>query len=194
MAPLYTDSAIILRRIRFSETSLILTCLTASRGKVKISARGALRPHSPLSGRLDLGHTTRLVWTPARRGDLHPLKEAEVLAPFVPSEPAHLSLMAAGYFFTLTEAVTSPGEPCGELFHLLERGLGYLNRQSPDRRAVRHYEKELTTLLGILDPQAPSPIVLLGSYIGSIPPLREELWSILPERHSSNASQTESIN
>jgi DNA repair protein RecO len=178
-----TDSAIILHRTRFSETSLILTCLTSAHGKVKISARGALRPHSPLSGRLDLGHTTRLVWAPSRKSELHPLREAEILRAFTPAEPAHLSLMAATYFSALAEAVTSPGEPCPQLYHLLERGLGYLNKEPPDRRALRHYEKELTHLLGILDPQAVSPVLLLGQYIGKIPALREEMWPVLPERH-----------
>jgi DNA repair protein RecO (recombination protein O) len=184
----HTDSAIILRRTRFSETSLILTCLTVSQGKVKISARGALRPHSPLSGRLDLCHITRLVWAPSRRSDLHPLREAEILHAFVPNEPAHVALMAAAYFCALAEAVTSPGEPCAELFHLLERALGYLGRQSPDRRALRHFEKELASLLGILDPQADSPVLLLGHYIGSIPSLRDELWPMLPERRENTSA------
>ena len=184
MSAVYSDFIIILRRARFSETSLLLTCLTQSHGKVKISARGALRPHSSLSGRLDLWHLTRAVWVPSRKGEVHALREAEIIVPFQPAEPAHVVLLVAAYFSALAELVSTPGEAQPEVFHLLQRALQYLTRQKPDQRAVIHFERQLAHILGILDPSSQDPAQLLRSYIGKLPDLREEIWPQLATKSS----------
>ena len=46
--------AILLRRYRFSENSLVVVWLTDTHGKVKTSVRSATKPGSPFAGRLEL--------------------------------------------------------------------------------------------------------------------------------------------
>jgi DNA repair protein RecO (recombination protein O) len=173
--------AIALRRSRFSETSLMITWLTMEHGKLRTAARGVLRPNSPLSGRVDLFHETRIFWVPARRGDVHALREAEILEPFLPAEPAHLSLLVAAYFAELTDQTTQPEEPQPALYDLLRRALGYLRLHAPSKHAVRHFENEAARLLGIREENKPAH-GLLREYVGFLPVQRAELWPHLPEK------------
>ena len=53
-AALETTAAILLRRIKLTESSLIVTWFTEAHGKLKTVAKGARRPRSPFAGRLDL--------------------------------------------------------------------------------------------------------------------------------------------
>ncbi|MEO6789128.1 MAG: recombination protein O N-terminal domain-containing protein, partial [Chthoniobacteraceae bacterium] len=49
-----TTAAILLRKTRFSETSLIVTWFTRDCGRLKTIVKGALRPKSRFAGVLDL--------------------------------------------------------------------------------------------------------------------------------------------
>jgi DNA repair protein RecO (recombination protein O) len=173
-------AAIAIRRSRFSETSLMVTWFTEQGGKVRTSARGALRPSSPLAGRIDLFHETRIFWVASRRGDVHTLKEAEIILPFAPGEPAHLGVQAAAYFAELVAQCTQPEESHPEIYDLLRRGLGYLKKKPPSVPALHHFEKELARFLGIYEKERPAVDALRG-YIGHLPPQRAELFSVLRE-------------
>lgn len=174
-------NAVALRRSRFSETSLMVTWFTSEHGKVRTSARSALRPGSPLAGRVDLFHETRIFWTPARRGDVHTLKEAEITCAFRPVEPVHSAIQAASYFAELVGQCTQPEEPQPELYDLLLRALGFLRQNPPSRLAVRYFEKETARFLGILEERR-EPEISLREYMGFSPPQRGSLWSQLPEK------------
>jgi DNA repair protein RecO (recombination protein O) len=171
-------AAIAIRRNRFSETSLMVTWFTEGGGWVRTSARGALRPGSALSGRIDLFHETRIFWTQSRRSDVHTLKEAEIISPFSPVEPVHLSVQAAAYFAELTAQCTQPEEPHPEIYDLLRRGLGYLKRKPPTLPAIHHFEKELARFLGIYEKDCPA-VNALREYIGRLPPHRGKLLSLI---------------
>jgi len=173
------SEAIAIWRRRFSESSLIVTWFTASHGKIKTSARGALRPKSPLAGRIDLFHETRIGWTPARKGDVHYLREAEVRLPFTPTS-AHTALLCASYFAALVDATSQPGDPHADVYDLLVRALRYLRKKIPTRTGVYHFEKELAKALGIWDPGQPhGAFPALENYAGQLPPSRRSLLDSL---------------
>ncbi len=169
-------TAIALWKTRFSETSLIVTWLTASQGKIKTSARGVLSPRGALSGRVDLFHETRIVWNPARKGEIHTLREAEVFRPFRPAAPSHTTLLAASYFASLTDLTSHSADPSPEIHDLLKRALGFLRDNPPSLRAIVHFEKELASALGIFSPATKrAPVDVLADYAGKIPTLRHSL-------------------
>ncbi|MDD5348623.1 MAG: DNA repair protein RecO [Chthoniobacteraceae bacterium] len=141
--------AILLRRTRFSETSLIVTWLTRDHGKLKTMARGVLRPKSPLAGALDLFFETEIAFVRSRRSEIHTLREVVLRNPFEGLRKDYARVELAAYFVELLEAATEPEHPVPELFDLLHRALAYLETAAPSRRALLHFENELARLLGI---------------------------------------------
>jgi DNA repair protein RecO len=62
------DSALLLRRIPYSDTSLICHFLTRDHGRVTLMARGARRAKSPMRAALAPLHELNISWRPGRTG------------------------------------------------------------------------------------------------------------------------------
>jgi len=62
------DQGLLLRRIAFRETSLVIHVLTAGHGRLSLMARGARRSKSPLRAMLEPLTMLQLAWRPARVG------------------------------------------------------------------------------------------------------------------------------
>ena len=75
-----TESAtgIILRRLSLTETSLIVNWLTPNFGRIASVAKGARRPKSPFSGKLDLFYEADFSFNRSRRSELHNLREVRL--------------------------------------------------------------------------------------------------------------------
>lgn len=147
--------AILLRRYRFSENSLVVVWLTDRYGKVKTTARSATKPGSPFAGRLELFTEADIGFKSSKSGDLHTLSEVTLLDD--PALPAtYIIILAASYFAELCDLFTEPMHPVPEMFDLLQRAWGFLRSEKPTKRAMEHFETELARLLGIHDPTLPS--------------------------------------
>ncbi|HWL54746.1 MAG TPA: DNA repair protein RecO [Chthoniobacteraceae bacterium] len=144
-----TTPAILLRRTRFSETSLILTWLTRDLGKLKTMARGALRPKSSFAGMLDLFFEVEIGLLRSQRSEIHALREAALLTPHDGLRRDYRRVELAAYFAALLDAMIEPEHPTPELFALLQRALAWLEKESPTRRAMLHFENELARLSGL---------------------------------------------
>lgn len=142
--------AILLRRYRFSENSLVVVWLTDRFGKVKTSVRGATKPGGAFAGRLELFSHSEIAFK-VSSGDLHILREVmPVTGDEIPSD--YDTVLAAAYFSELCDLCTEPMHPVPELHGLLLRARGFLGKNRPSRRAVEHFEEEMARILGILDP------------------------------------------
>ena len=159
-APVNSTSAILLRKIRLTETSLIVSWLTPEFGLIKTVAKGALRPKSRLTGVLDLFHSCEIQFQKARSGDLHSLREATLRESFPGIRSDYPRIALAAYAVELLEKAAEKETPIPELFDLLERALGYLNKETATRRAMLHFESELARLLGIASPTIPASLTL----------------------------------
>ncbi len=62
------DDALLLRRIPFSDTSLICHFLTAEHGRIAVMVRGARRPKSAFRASLEPLHALQISWRPGRTG------------------------------------------------------------------------------------------------------------------------------
>jgi DNA repair protein RecO (recombination protein O) len=166
-----TSNAILLRRRKLSDTSLIVSWFTESLGLIETVAKGARRPRSPFAGKLDLFFAAEIQISRSRRSNLHTLTEVVLENPYVGIRESYLRTQAASYFVELTEISTEPEHPVPELFHLLARAFGFLDRNDPDLRAVRHFETELARLSGVHDPALlkKSPAIALGALFGRLP-------------------------
>ena len=144
-----TTVAILLRRTRFSDSSLIVTWLTVDFGKLKTVAKGALRPKSAFAGVLDLFFECELSFVRSGRSEIHTLREVALRNPFEGLRKDYGRVELASYFVELLELMTEPEHPVPELHDLLRRALGYLEGNTPSLKVLLHFEGELARLLGI---------------------------------------------
>jgi DNA repair protein RecO (recombination protein O) len=144
-----TLHAILLRRIRFSETSLIVSWFSQERGKVKTVAKGALRPRNSFAGKLDLFFQCELTVAWSQRSELHTLRETVLIEPFAGIRRNYLNTLAAGYFSELVEETTEPEHPESAIYELLVRAFRYLEGRPVTARAVDFFEHELARNLGL---------------------------------------------
>ncbi len=113
-----TDRALILRRFRYGETSLVLQLLTREHGRVHLLARGAYRPSSRYFAALDLFDTLELTWSHAAGRELQNLREA-----LIRDRRAEIPLdlgrfRAALAVLELTSIGARPDQPVPRLFDL----------------------------------------------------------------------------
>ncbi|TFB10109.1 DNA repair protein RecO, partial [Candidatus Marinimicrobia bacterium MT.SAG.4] len=75
--PILKAEGIILRRIKYSETSLIVTLYTKEYGKVSLIAKGARNPKSKFVGSLEPGTYVSVVYYHKENRDLQMLSEVD---------------------------------------------------------------------------------------------------------------------
>lgn len=170
--------AILIRRYRFSETSLIAIWITDHHGKIKTSARGALQPKSPLRGTLDLFFDCEIAFELSRSGDLHTLREAALRQPFDQLGTRYANLATAAYFGDLTDLATESSTPAEGVFDLLSRAVNFLRENPASLRAVVHFESSLCQILGIHSPDT-APLLSLATHCGRIPKNRAQALKAL---------------
>ena len=176
-----TTDALLLRKTKLTETSLIVTWFTASFGLIKTVAKGARNPKSKFAGGLDLFFDCEIQFSRSRRSDLHILREAVLRDPHEGLRTQHERVALAAYFVELLELVTEPNHPAPELHDLLDRALGFLNENPASRRPMLHFEAELVRLLGIQNANV-TAAVAIGRVYHRLPPARPALFRKLPER------------
>jgi DNA repair protein RecO (recombination protein O) len=170
-------NGVLLRRIRYSDTSLILTWFTDLHGKIKAIAKGALRPNSAFAGKLDLFFQCDLLLAFSSKTELHGLREVSIKTTFERIRTDYLKTIAASYFVELVEEVTELDHPAPDIYRLLLRALGYLDRQNPDTRGVLFFESELCKCLGLYTPDMHSAADKLVEAYGHLPKSRATLLS-----------------
>ena len=142
-----TLHGLVLREVRYKESSKILTILTEEEGKITAEARGALRKGSKIGAASQL-----LVWSEMtlfeNRGR-HTLTEGSVLEDFAALR-ADLGNYALGcYFAELMEALSDEDSPDGALLHLGLNALFALSRGLyPSRQIKAVFELRLMCLAG----------------------------------------------
>lgn len=144
--------AILLRKMPWSETSLIVTWLSENHGLVRTTARGARKPGSAFAGKLDLFFQTEISFAPSRKGgDLHELREVGVVAPFDAERAGSAGFYLAAYFAELSGHCAPAMHSAAEIYDLLTRGLNFLQNKPATEAALHHFERELTRILGVHD-------------------------------------------
>jgi len=179
----YTTQAILLRKIKLSETSLIISWLTEKHGAIKTVARGARNLKSQYAGQLDLFYRAEIHFALSRRGELHQLREVFLQSTCSGLRVSYDHLRLAAYFVELIELVTEREYPVPELFDLLHRALAYLDRGEPTRKVLLHFEAETARLLGIWERKNSSlmPEQALCRTYGRLPQARAALLEAMPE-------------
>jgi DNA repair protein RecO (recombination protein O) len=174
-----TTPAILLRKTRFGDTSLIVTWFTLAHGRMKTIVKGALRPKSRFAGMLDLFYECEIAVARSAKSELHTLREAVVRNAREGMRGEYPRVALASYCVELMELATEPEHPAPELFDLVQRAFRHLDEKPATHRALLHFESELARLLGIQHPQL-MPIVAIGRVYHRIPTARPRLLKMLP--------------
>ena len=182
-----TTQAILIRLTRLTDTSLIVHWFTEQYGLVKTVAKGARRPKSPFAGQLDLFFGGEITIQPARRGELHTLRETAIRQWREGLRENYTATLLAAYCCQLLESAVEPGHPDPALHDLLARALDHLASAPPSLRALLHFERELARLLGISHHQQAAEHSLRDA-IGRLPTSREELLERLQSNQDFRSS------
>jgi DNA repair protein RecO (recombination protein O) len=187
-----TSAAILLRKRKLSDTSLIISWCTETLGCVQTVAKGARRPRSPFSGKLDLFFEAEIQVAMARKSNLHTLTEVVLRNAFAGIRQNYLRTQTAAYFVELIELCTERDHHEPELFRLLQRAFGYLNTHDSDTRSILHFETELARITGVHDRNGAksNPAFALGNLFGKLPVSRTPLLKQLGPKRSRPTALT----
>jgi DNA repair protein RecO (recombination protein O) len=176
-----STAAILLRKRKLSDTSLIVSWCTESLGCIQTAARGARRAKSPFAGKLDLFFEAEIQIARSRKSNLHTLTEIALKNPFSGIRKNLRRTQAASYFVELIELCTESDHHEPELFSLLRRAFTYLDSTDPELRAVLHFETELARIAGVHDTKMlkSNPARALANLFGRLPPSRGDLLKAL---------------
>ncbi len=151
-------TAIIIRLVEWSESSLVLTFFTRESGKLHMLAKGARRPKAPFDSALDLLSSSRIQFLRKSSDALHLITEAKLLRWF--RLPPDLPRWYAGFYIAeLLDALTETEQPIPELFDLTEAIVQELSGEPNDElhpprnvqvsTAITRWEMVTLTLLGL---------------------------------------------
>ena len=176
-----STAAILLRKRKFSDTSLIVSWCSESLGCIQTVAKGARRAKTPFAGKLDLFFEAEISIVASRKSTLHTLTEVVLKNPFAGIRSKYLRMQTAAYFVELIEICTERDHREPELFGLLRRAFGYLDENDPTQRAVAHFEAELARIAGVHDQSRLrlDPAFALGNLFGRLPLSRMPLLKTL---------------
>ncbi len=165
------DIGSILHLLPLGENGLIVCWCTAQHGIIRTAARGARKPGSDYTGRLDLFHECELLFAPARRGDLHTLGSVALLSPRLGLRRNLTKLRLASYMSRLLLSTVEPGCSVGDAgdaawHRLLAAALDYLEQSPPPPRAaiLHRFELRLAELHGLYSPVLPPHQALLNHF------------------------------
>ena len=143
-------TAIVLRTVEFSESSLVLTLFTREFGKVRGLAKGARRLKGPFESALDLLALCRIVFLRKSSEALDLVTESKLLRRFRPAGRSLPSLYAGYYVAELLNELTDEYDPHPDLFDLAEETLSGLSAGEPVGRRVLRFELGALRVLGHL--------------------------------------------
>lgn len=143
-------TALVLRTVEWSETSLVLTLFTREFGKIEALAKGGRRLKGPFESALDLLALCRIVFLRKSSDALDLLTEAKLLRRFRVPGRELAALYAAYYVAELLGEMTDQYDPHPELFDLADETLAALSAGEPVSERLLRFELGALRSLGHL--------------------------------------------
>lgn len=117
------NEAVVLRKVDFSETSLIVTVLTPDFGRMALLAKGARRKGSSLGPALDTFNRVELTFTWKENRQVQNLVEAGVISSYGTIKSDIQRSAAAAFVLDVALHASWENHPAPELFDALVNGL-----------------------------------------------------------------------
>ena len=139
--------AVVIHRVDFGESDLIVTLYTADLGKVKGIAKGAKRSKRRFVNNLQPFSYIRIVFSEGR-GGLIRLDEADMIQPLFRISEDISKVLHGSYFLEMVKEMTGEKESNPQLFDLLVTFLTLINDFPPREEYPRVFELRVLDLLG----------------------------------------------
>lgn len=146
-----TTEAIVLKIHPWSQTSHMVTWLSAQHGKITTSVKGACRPKSAFLGQYDLFYTCELLFYRREHNGAHAIRECQPRVLREGLRPHWRKASLANYMTDLIAHVSLPQQEQAQLFSLLSHYLDRLAASStpPLATLMLQFEIQLLHLLGL---------------------------------------------
>lgn len=143
-------SAVVLKVINFSESSLIVTMMTIEHGKIAIIAKGARKPKNKFSGLLSPGQILEVVYYYKSTRNVQTLTEADFLHKLFQLRTDVFKMGLALSVLELVNQLTHENEINIPVFNFLIRFLPWLNDfNNPSKLILPYVQIQLADLSGI---------------------------------------------
>lgn len=153
MSAHFQDHGFILRRIRYSESSLILWWLTREHGILKTMAKGALRPKQPFFGKTDLFYECDLTFLKSSKSQVSTLIEVGVIDLHSGFRNDYGKVLALNYFGELVTALAEGEAPIPELHRFFAKAIQHLKDHQLSWKLIDRFERVTFQALGLDDGQ-----------------------------------------
>lgn len=144
-----TASAIVIRTVEFSETSLVVTLWTREFGRLSALAKGARRAKGPFEGSLDLLSVCRVVVIRKPQAGLDLLTEAKLNRRFRGGEKSLPRTYAGYYVAEMLRLLTDDHDPHADLYDLTIQTLSRIDGAGCVATALLHFDAQLMRILGL---------------------------------------------
>ena len=140
--------AIVLKKVDFSESSLVLTLFSRNQGKIRALAKGGRRIKGPFESALDLMAHILVTYIPKRGDALDLLTESKLVRRFRPTGENFGGMYAGFYLIELLNEMTIEQEPMPELFDRAVMALSQLMTGKSVMPMVMRFEWQLLEQAG----------------------------------------------
>ncbi|KPL01104.1 MAG: hypothetical protein AMJ91_01455 [candidate division Zixibacteria bacterium SM23_73_3] len=142
--------AIVLKSIKFGDTSKIATLYTKDCGKIKVIAKGIRKPKSRLAGALQTFSHIQIVFYKKRTSEIYLLSQSEIMKSYQSLYKDLNRYVFASAALELLDRLITGEESNPELFELALATLSFMERcpQGSMEKSFCSYVLKLTHLLG----------------------------------------------
>ncbi|MGC6444534.1 MAG: DNA repair protein RecO [Rubripirellula sp.] len=141
-------TAIVLRAVEFSETSLIVSLLTKDLGQISAIAKGARRPKGPFEGSLDLLSVCRVVVIRKNSDALDLLTEAKLHRRFRGADRSLERLYGGYYVAEMLRLLLDDHAPHPDVYDLTIQVLQQLDGNGPVAASIAWFDLQILRMLG----------------------------------------------
>jgi len=146
--PIQKAEGVVLRRIKYSETSLIVTLYTREYGKIGLIAKGARNPKSKFVGSLEPASYVSIIYYHKEGRDLQILSEVDSMRSNSSIINSIRKIAVAFAIVNLIDSVVTEAESNEDIFNLLKESLHALNDREIDIPILWYFEMNLLRQIG----------------------------------------------
>jgi DNA repair protein RecO (recombination protein O) len=146
--PLQSTEAVVIGSLDLGEADRLITFYSLRFGKMKAVARGSRRLKSRWGRSTQLLTHCMLVFYEKKNGQLHRLRQCDIITPFSGLWDDLKKLTAGLYIAELVARIAPEGEENDELFYLIMQVLNMLEQGSDIEAGLRIFEIRTLSMLG----------------------------------------------